>query len=224
MSYGINTFIILFLTPFVIKKVGMSGFGVWRAAIAFVGYYGILNVAVSSSITRYVARFVGQNDRDSLNETVGTAMSICLVTATVVILTSFLFADIIVTFFDKTPPELINQFRWLIRIVGFATGIGFFASLLGAIVTAHEQYVVASIAGIAVNILRAVLTVIFLLNGMGLVGVGFAMLIVAVVGLIVNYVMCSWLATGLRFHLPTPVGSHCEDFSLYDDYDGYRTG
>jgi O-antigen/teichoic acid export membrane protein len=190
VSYGVNVLIMFFLIPFVINKLDKTGFGIWRFAITFVGYYGLLNLAVSSSITRYVARYAGKGDSKSLNETISTAIAIYLFSAVIAIGISVVFAANIVNFFDKTPPELITEFNQVIRILGVATGMSFLAALLSAIVTAQEHYVVINVTGITLNLLRAVLTVVFLIKGMGLVGVAWANLIPTVAGVIVNYFVC----------------------------------
>lgn len=178
------------LTPFVIDMLDKTGFGIWRLAVVFVGYYGFLNLAVSSSITRYVARDAGRGDSQSLNETVSTAMAIYLFSAVLAIGISFAFADSIVNFFDKTPLELVDDFKHVIWILGISSGINFIQSFLSAIVTAHEQYVVINLTGIVVNLLRAFLTILFLIMGWGLVGVAWANLIPTAVALLVNYIIC----------------------------------
>ncbi len=197
-SYGVNALTMLALTPFIVHKLDVAGFGVWRFALTFVGYYGFLNIAVSSSVTRYVARYAGNGDEKSLNETVSTALAIYGFSAVIAVLVSFTFAGDIVGFFDKTPPDLITDFKHVIWILGVTTGVGFIMSLLGAIVGAHEHYVAVSLTGVGINLLRAGLTVLFLMKGLGLVGVAWANLIPTVVGIPINYVICRCLAPAAK--------------------------
>lgn len=199
LSYAIGSFIIFFLTPFVIHKLGREGYGIWRLALTFVGYYGFVDIAISSSVTRFVARHIGEEDSESLNETVNTAMVIYLVIGMLVILISFVFADVLVSFFDKTPRAAIEEFRWLVRILGLSTALGFFASLFGAIVNAKENYVISSLTGIGLNIIRAALTVVFLLGGMNLVGAGLAILVSTMLGVGANYFVCKKVAPEAKF-------------------------
>jgi O-antigen/teichoic acid export membrane protein len=198
LSYGVNALIMLGLTPFIIHKLDATGFGIWRFAVTFAGYYGFLNIAVSSSVTRYVARDAGRGDTKSLNETISTAMAIYLFSAIIAIGISLIFADDIVRFFDKTPPALAGDFRKVIWILGFSTGLGFIMGLLGGIVSAHEHYVAISLTGIGINLLRAGLTLGFLAKGMGLVGVAWANLIPTAIGIPVNYAICRWLIPNAR--------------------------
>jgi O-antigen/teichoic acid export membrane protein len=117
---------------------------------------------------------------------------------------SFAFGGTIVGFFEKAPPEFAADFVHTIWILGVTTGLGFMASLIGAIVTAHEFYLVSSLAATAVLLLRAGLTVVFLVRGAGLVGVAWANLIATAVELSVNYVVCRTAIKGLElrvFHI-----------------------
>jgi O-antigen/teichoic acid export membrane protein len=200
-SYGVNTLIAFFLTPFVIKMLDITGFGIWSLAIVFVGYYGFFNTAVSSSITRYVAHHAGKGDLESLKKTISSAMLICLISGMVALVISFGFTDNIVGFFDKTPKALVNDFKIVIRILGTATGIGFILSLLSAIVTAHEKFVVVSITGIGINLLRATLTVFWLLKGKGLIGIAWAILISTMVGVVANYMICRRVLPKIKISL-----------------------
>ena len=63
-----------FLTPFIISHLGQTGYGIWVLVGSFVGYYGLLNLGVSSAIVRYIARYSAQKNTSSLNETANTAL------------------------------------------------------------------------------------------------------------------------------------------------------
>jgi O-antigen/teichoic acid export membrane protein len=201
LSYAIGSIIIFFLTPFVIKKLDMEGYGIWRLAVTIVGYYGFFDIAISSSITRFVARYTGQNDKISLNKTIDTAMAIYLAMAALVILISAVFANLFVGFFDKTPLQAIGEFEWLVRILGIATGLGFFGSLFSAIINAKENYVISSFIGTGLSVIKAALTVIFLMNGLGLVGAGLAILITTVFGVVINYIVCKRIAPEVKIRI-----------------------
>lgn len=88
-----------FLTPFVIRHLGQSGYGVWVLVGSFIGYYGLLNLGVGSAITRYIARFSAQNDTENLNETVNSALAMFCITGIVAVAISVVIARTLATFF-----------------------------------------------------------------------------------------------------------------------------
>ena len=65
----INLAVGFFLTPYIITHLGKTGFGIWTLVGSIIGYYGVLDLGVSSAITRYVARYAGLKDYNALNHT-----------------------------------------------------------------------------------------------------------------------------------------------------------
>src|SRR5438874_9616973 len=51
-----NASVGIFLTPYVLHRLGDEAFGVWILTTNLVGYYGILDAGVRSAIIRYVSR------------------------------------------------------------------------------------------------------------------------------------------------------------------------
>ncbi len=187
-ALGVNIVIGLLLTPFIIEHLGKTGYGIWTLILSFIGYYGLLNLGVSSAITRYIARYAGQDDKEALNKTASTAMLMFCFTGIAVIVVSF-FAAAPLTKFFKVSQEHFSDFKYLIWIMGVTTGLSFPGEVFGSILTAHEKYVPANIVHIARAIIRAALVVILLLSGAGLVGLAFAAIISQLVALVVNYIL-----------------------------------
>lgn len=187
-ALGVNIIIGLLLTPFIIKHLGKTGYGIWTLILSFVGYYGLLSFGVNSAITRYIARYAGQSDKEALNKTASTAMAMFCFTGVIVTVLSFLIAEPITTFF-KVSQEHYNDFRFMILVMGFATGISFPGEVFGALLTAHEKYVPTNIVKITQTMIRAGLIVCLLLLGAGLVGVAFAVLGTQLFGLAGNYLI-----------------------------------
>lgn len=187
-ALGVSIVVGLLLTPFIIKHLGKTGYGIWTLILSFVGYYGLLNLGVNSAITRYIARYAGQNDKEALNKTASTAMAMFCFTGVIVTVLSFLIAEPITTFF-KVSQEHFNDFRLMIVVMGVATGISFPGEVFGALLTAHEKYVPTNIVKISQTMIRAGLIVCLLLSGAGLVGVAFAVLGTQLFGLVSNYLI-----------------------------------
>ena len=199
-TLGVNIVVGFLLTPFVITHLGKTGYGIWTLIGSFIGYYGLLNLGVGSAIMRYIARYAGQGDEKSLNETASTAMAMFSCTGVLAIAASFLLASPLARFFQVSP-EHLNGFRYTVWIIGLATGLGFPGGVFGAIVTAHERYVAVNFAGIATTLVRAGLVICLLLSGAGLVGVAFATLGSQLLGLAANFLLCRHLTPWVRVRL-----------------------
>lgn len=188
VSLAVNIAIGFLLTPFIIRSLGKTGYGIWVFVCSLIGYYGLLNLGVGSAITRYIARYSVQKDPKGLGEVASTALAIFSVTAILAIALSFMLAGTIADFFNVGPAERAGFVR-LIWIVGLATGVSFPGSVFGAIITAREHYVAKNIVVVLQELLRAGLTVLFVTVGWGLLGVGLAPLIASVFGIICNVLL-----------------------------------
>lgn len=197
VTLGVNIVVGFILTPFVIRHLGKTGYGIWTLVGSFIGYYGLLNLGVSSAITRYVARYAGQGDEKSLNETASTGMAMFCGTGVLAVVVAFFVAGPLASFFKVDPGHFVD-FQRTVRLIGLATGISFSSNVFGAIIRAHEKFVVANAANIAVTLARTALTVCLLLSGAALLGVAAATLITELLNLVVNILLCRFLTPLVR--------------------------
>lgn len=166
----------IFLTPFIIKHIDKSGYGIWVLVNSLTGYYGLLNLGVSAAITRYVSHYTALDDREGLNKVANSALAMFCVTGAVAVILSLLFSGSLASFFD-VKQESFNDFKNLVIIIGLSIGISFPGEVFGAIILAREKFVQFNFISIIQTVLRAVLTVLFLVAGLNLMGVGLATLL-----------------------------------------------
>ncbi len=193
----INIIVGFFLGRFVIRHLDGTDYGIWTLVGYFTGYYGLLNLGVGSAITRYVARYAGQGDEESLNETVSTAMTMFCCTAGLALLLSYFVAEPLARFFN-VKPEHFNDFRRVVRIIGLATAITFPGNVLATIIRAHERFIAANCVSVFTTLLQAVLSVSFLWHGWGLSGVAWTAVIGEATALTANLVLCRFLTPHVR--------------------------
>ena len=199
-TLGVNIVAGFLLTPFIISQLGKTGYGIWTLIGSFIGYYGLLNLGVGSAIMRYVAHHAGQGDEKALNETVSTAIAMFCCTGALTIAISFFIAGPLASFFN-VKPEHFNDFRYVVWMIGLATGLGFPGSVFGIIVRSHEKFILANCASIATTLVRVCLVVYLLLSGMGLLGVAFATLGSQLFALAANYFLCRHFTPLVRIKL-----------------------
>ncbi|MFW6154474.1 MAG: lipopolysaccharide biosynthesis protein, partial [Planctomycetota bacterium] len=158
------------LTPFVIAHLGKNGYGIWSVVGSIIGYYGLLDLGVSSAVRRYVARYAARDDHDALNETIATAMTLFMA-AGVVILAVSVFASGPLARFFRVGPGMVDDFRRVMILLGLAATVNLIGQVHRATIAAHELFVPRNVVMIAITVLRALLTVATLRAGWGLGGV-----------------------------------------------------
>src|SRR5215469_11233006 len=73
-SLGTNIVVGIFLSPFILHRLGDAAFGIWVLIFSVTGYYGIFDLGIRSSIIRYVSKYTATHDIDEVSGVINTAM------------------------------------------------------------------------------------------------------------------------------------------------------
>jgi O-antigen/teichoic acid export membrane protein len=188
-SLSINAAVSFFLTPFIISHIGMVGFGIWSLTLSIAGYYGLLDLGVTTAITRYIALYESQKDFKSQNETISTALGMFCGLGGLIILLSLFLAGPLSNFFN-VPAADVNDFSRLIWLLGVSAAISLPGNVCNAALRAQERFVPANGVIIAMTLLRTGLVIFLLSRNLGLLGVAYATLATSVAALISNFWLC----------------------------------
>lgn len=139
-----------------------------------------------------MARYAGQRDNKSLNETINTSLVMFCVIGFFVAVASFIVAGPLSSFFNVSTDQ-VEKFRHTVWLLGLAAGLGFPGNLFGAVIKAHERFVAANFVTIIITLMRASLIVLLLSRGIGLVGVACSHLVTTVFMIILNLGLCKLL-------------------------------
>ncbi len=67
-ALGTNILVGLFLSPFILHRLGDSAFGVWVLTFSITGYYGLFDLGIRSSIVRYVSKHLATGSNEERKE------------------------------------------------------------------------------------------------------------------------------------------------------------
>ncbi len=71
---GMNVIVGLFLSPFILHRLGDDAFGLWVLIFSITGYYGLFDFGIRSSIIRFVSKYTATRDYERLNEVLNTSL------------------------------------------------------------------------------------------------------------------------------------------------------
>jgi O-antigen/teichoic acid export membrane protein len=54
-SLGVSILVGVFLSPFILHRLGDTAFGIWVLIFSVTGYYGLFDLGIRSSVIRYVS-------------------------------------------------------------------------------------------------------------------------------------------------------------------------
>lgn len=77
-SMLINLVISFFLTPYLIRNLGVAAYGLYPLATSIVSYLDFLTISLNNSIGRYLAVFLEQDDQEEANYLFNTSFSLSI--------------------------------------------------------------------------------------------------------------------------------------------------
>jgi O-antigen/teichoic acid export membrane protein len=171
-SLGVNVVVGIFLSPFILHRLGDDAFGLWILIFSVTGYYGLFDLGIRSSIVRYVAKYSATDEHEELNRLVNTAMfsySGIGIVAMLITLIATYFVDSIF----RIPAEFLVTARWLLFMVGISVSLGFPLGVFSGILEGLQRFYLLNFVNVSSTLLRAVLIVFALRHGGGLLTVAF---------------------------------------------------
>jgi O-antigen/teichoic acid export membrane protein len=169
-SLGVNILVGIFLSPFILHRLGNTAYGAWVLVFSVTGYYGLFDLGVRSSIIRYVSTYTAKNDMEGLYRLINTSLAgytaIGVITMGLTVALSTQVGSIF-----RMPPEFIGTARLLFLIVGASVAIGFPAGVFGGILEGLGRFYIVNWTNVVSTLLRAGLIVSALNHGYGLLAV-----------------------------------------------------
>ena len=157
-----------FLMPFVVHRIGLTGFGIWMLVNSFVGYMGLLDLGLSPTLIKKSAELLAKDDISELNHTVSTIFIFYLLIGAIVGIVIFGLGFVLPNVFN-VPPEDINTFKVVLWIVGLQAGLSFPMAIWSGLTCGLQDFHFVNGIAIITNLLKAALTILLLISGFGLI-------------------------------------------------------
>ena len=165
-SMVVTACLAFFISPFLVHTLGEDSYGIWALALSVVAYTGFLDVGMKQSLTRYVPKYYGTRDNESLNEVINSSNFVYLITGTLVVIVSLVIGLCLVGVFN-IPSHLIGIASAVFIIVGLHQAGQFFFMAPAALGPFHRYDLANGIEVVRV-LVGAALTVVLLKMGYGL--------------------------------------------------------
>ena len=188
----------LFLSPFIIHRLGDERYGIWVLVYSMVEYYGLVDFGFKSAVNKYAAHFRATGEIHQLEQVVATGLFYFSGAGALVVIGSIVLAWQSGRFFPVTPQNL-PAFRFLIVLTGVIEGLGVLANTCTAVIEAHQRFDITNRIFLAGNAVRVVgsFTVIYL--GFGLRPLGLCVLFGQLLAYALTYRAMRRLLPGCSF-------------------------
>ncbi|HWY20197.1 MAG TPA: oligosaccharide flippase family protein [Candidatus Acidoferrum sp.] len=184
-ALGMNVVTGIFLSPYILHRLGDNAFGLWILILSVTGYYGLFDLGIRSSIVRYIAKYSATDELDELNRLVNTAMfsytGIGVVTMTITLIAAYFVNRIF-----HIPPEFVSTARWLLLMAGTSVSVGFPLGVFSGILEGLQRFYLLNFTSISSTLVRTLLIVIALRHGYGLLTVALITVSLPLLGSLIN--------------------------------------
>ena len=132
------------------------------------GYLWLLDFGVRESVIKYVAEFNEKKDFSFLNEILGSAIRIYSIICVACIIFSAILSLVFPYLFNVVKENAITA-QLVVIVTGIDIAQAFFFNIFTGIVMGFQRYDIFSKINIGFSVVRAIITIIFLSHGYGIV-------------------------------------------------------
>ncbi len=155
-------------TPIIVHSFGDERYGIWSIAMSLTGYYGILDIGIRTTVTKYFADYSGKKEYDSANRLLNTTIASYGFIFPVI----FLVLMVLVMNVDRIfnlQPEYVEETKMLFGIVAINFCVGAIGSIFRGVIVSQRKFVLVNTVDTSFSILRSLAMIIVLKLGYGLI-------------------------------------------------------
>lgn len=191
VSIGLNNIVGLLYTPFMLRMMGQSEYGLYSLIASVVAYLTVLDLGFGNAIVRYTAQFRVAGKNYEQYEMFGMFFLLYIGIGVLSLLVGLGLYFNIDRLFDATMNETeLYKIRVMMLLMVFNLAFTFPMSIWGSIITAYENFVFQKLVGIVRIILNPLVMIPMLLMGYRAIGMVVITTIFNVVTLLINYWYC----------------------------------
>lgn len=158
----------VFMLPFNTSHLGQSAYGLWVLAASITFYFSMLNLGYGNALVKYVAQFRAHRDASGLNQIVSTMFFVFTGIGLIAYALAAVIALNLQNLFNVRPDQVATG-RTVLLVISAYIALGFPFSVFGAIMNGFQRKYLNGVIGMATSIVVAIVNVVVLLLGYGLV-------------------------------------------------------
>ncbi len=157
----------LIYTPWMLKCIGQSNYGLYSAAVAFVSYF-TMDFGLGAAISRFISKYRAEGKEEKVEKLLGMVYKIYLAIDAVILISLAVCFGFLGQIFGKFSPDEMEKFRVVFVIMGAFTLISFPCTTFSGVLTAYERFGVQKISDLFGKATIVVCMIVALSLGFGL--------------------------------------------------------
>lgn len=136
----LNIAITFFYTPWMIRQIGMSDYGLYGLVSTFISYF-IIDFGLSGAITRFIAKYRAEGDYKKVENMLGLTTKVYLVIDMVIFLVLAVCYFFLTQIFTGLTTDEIEKLKGLYVIAGIFSVLSFVWQPMNGAMMAYEYFV-----------------------------------------------------------------------------------
>lgn len=212
---GLNSVVGLVYTPFMLRRLGQSEYGLYALAASVIAYLTVLDLGFGNAVVRYTAKFRAEGRVREQEEMFGMFLVLYGVISVVAFaLGMVLYLNVDGLFSRSMTAAEVDKVRVMLMLLSFNLAFTFPMSIWGSIITAYENFVFQRVVSIARIVLNPLVMVVLLLYGYKAVAMVVVTTLFNVATLTVNWWYCRH-RLGVRVRLGRFNGKFLREVTVY---------
>jgi len=207
----------LILTPFIIRNLGQSEYGLYMLIGAIVGYIAVLDFGLGNTTVRYVSKYKAEKDRrGEENFLFSTSIIYILISFIILIIGIVMYLNLEKIFSNSLTLEEIDiaKVMFIILIINLAFTLPI--KLFTGIIKAYEKFAIPNLLTISRVLIRAIILLVLLTLGYKAIAI---VLVDAILNFIIMLVSLAYVFLKLKVRIK-PYGF---DKQIYKEIFSYSS-
>ena len=191
VSIILATLVQLIYTPFLIRMLGQSEYGLYSLVYSIIGYLTVLDLGFGNAIIVYTAKYRAQKKYDEEKKLHGMFFVIFCIIGVIAMLAGIILYFNVEPLFSKTMTSIeIEKAKIMMLILTFNLGITFIFNIYSSIISAYEKFTFQKIMTILNTILKPLFMIPLLFLGFKSITMCVIVTIVNTLIMLSNYIYC----------------------------------
>lgn len=191
ISIALNMVVGLLYTPFMLRMLGQSEYGLYSLAASVIAYLTVLDLGFGNAIIRYTAKYIADGRKQEQEELFGMFFILYIAIGIVAMIAGGLMSFNVERLFSVAMTETeVSRTQTILIIMTCNLAFTFPMSIWGSIMTAYERFVFQRIVSIIRTILNPIVMVLLLVVGYKAIAMVVVTTIFNILTLLINWWYC----------------------------------
>lgn len=196
VSICLNMVVGLLYTPYMLRMLGQSEYGLYSLAASIIAYLTVLDLGFGNAIVRYTAKFRAEGKQREQEEMFGMFFILYIGIGIIAMIAGSVLSLNVENMFSRAMTESeVHRTRIMLWLMTFNLAFTFPMSIWGSIMSAYERFVFQRIVSIIRSALNPVVMILLLVVGYKAIAMVVVTTIFNVVTLLVNWWYCKYKLT-----------------------------